>query len=467
MKTIRHFIVAMCTLILAGLPAFAQDVEFKVFPELSGGTFNRVSSNGRYAVGYIAESVGFVYDVETGQMTLVEGPEGAIEANTPKQVCEVQDISDDGIICGNFLSPDDIIEYVDLEGNPILDESGKQLRTSALVPGIYKEGKWKALERHDDQVRLVGSGADGGATGITADGTRITGMVQIKKTGPDSDWGQRYVTCVWNATDGKILQEYDGCTVGQGGRAWCISDDGTVLCGWTENENYTRGPAVWNNGAYFKIGDIGDSQAMSPNGLYVGGETGRQPFIWKKETQEITIGSIHDGMAGGVITGLTDDGMAVGYSYSAGFPQDRLPFVVTNEGNFYDMLDYLEKEYGYSLPEETIELFTVMDISGDGSVICGFNAFREPWVLKMKPAAIASARNENKADFYVEGKQLKLLSGEMENAKAEVINLAGNSVLRVAFRNATASLEGLERGIYLVRIESGGNDRITKKVVIH
>lgn len=465
MSTVRPFIIVISMLVLTSLPAFAQEVDFKVFPELAGATFNHVSSNGRYAVGYVMESVGFVYDVETEQLTVVEGPEGAIENNVSKQVCEVQDISDNGIICGNFLSPDAIVKYVDAEGSPILDESGKQLCSSALVPGVYKEGKWTALERHDDLVNLVGSGADGGATGITADGSRITGMVQIKKTGTDSEWGQRYVTCVWNAVDGKILQEYDGCTVGQGGRAWSISDDGTVLCGWTENDNYNRGPAIWNNGEYIKIGAMGDSQAMSPNGLYVGGQMDGQPFIWKKETQEVTICPIHEGMAGGVVTGLSNDGMAAGYSYSAGFPQDRLPFVITNEGNFYDLIDYLEKEYGYSFPEGTTELFTAMDISGDGSVICGWNALREPWVLKIKPNAITSVRGEGKVEFYVEGKQLKIISVKMENAKAEVINLAGSPVLLTTFRNGAASLESLERGIYLVRVHTG-EETFTGKIVL-
>lgn len=479
MKKIRHLITLTFAVALTSALALAQEQknELKIVSaELRGVTFDHVSSNGKYAVGYVPENAGYVYEIATGKITVIEGPKGAVLYNVSTRQCTAEDISNDGVVSGSFLDPDAIISYLDEKGNPLLDKDGNPLRSSVMVPGVYKDGVWKALERHDDQVALVGGLCDGAATCITADGTKIAGMVHIKLD-PPAEFGMRFAAALWNVEDGKIIREYDGCTEMQGGRVWNVSDDASLLGGWTESGG--RGPAVWSNGEYIRISNYGTTTAVSPNGKYAAGDSEGLPFIWTKEKGVVTC-PIHEGLFGGAISGISNDGTAVGYSYTQGFPQSRFPFVIDKNGVFYDIVDYLKVYYDYTIPEELMPealrelevseseyLNTAMDISADGSVICGWTAFREPWVITLEVSTnIKSIENSsNDIQLIVSDGNARITSSQpLENIA--ILNYAGQVMVNKAVNGNGYAIGSLADGIYLMQTTASNGNVITKKFII-
>lgn len=481
MKKIRHIITVISAMALTGATAYAQEqkTELKVVSaELQGVTFNHLSSNGKYAIGYVPENAGYVYEVATGTITVIQGPEGAVVYNVPTRICTAEDISNDGVICGDFLCPNTTKKLLDENGDPVLDENGNEIFTSYVVPGVYKDGVWKELERHDDQVALVGSGCDGSAAGITADGKRIAGMVHIKLD-PPAEFGMRFATVLWNAEDGKIIKEYDGCTERQGGRSWAVSDDASLLGGWTESNEGGRGPAIWSNEEYIKIGMNGTASGISPNGKYAAGDCNLRPFIWTKEKGTVEY-PIHEGMFGGAVVGISNDGIAVGYSYSEGFPQRRFPFVIDKDGVFYDLVDYLKERYDYTIPEEMMPealreagvsqseyLNTAMDISGDGSVICGWSALREPWVVTLGASSSIKSVDHSSADvtvFVTNGRARVTASQPLQ--KVTVLNLAGQVMTDEQVSGDEYTIGSLANGIYLMQISLADGEVIVRKIAI-
>lgn len=474
MKTFLYCILAISIAASSGSLAYAQNAEVKILKEeLSGGFFNRVSPNGQYVVGHIPNGSGYLYNVTTGEIKLIESPEGGMEYNLPKRVCTAEDVSNNGVVCGIFLSPGAMIEHKNQDGTPVLDEEGNPLRSCARVPGVYKDGVWKELERHDDEVPLMGSSSDGVASGISTDGSKVTGAVHAVP-GAEGHF-TRYATTVWNAETGEIIKEHEeGCTQASGGRAWSMSDDASLLGGWSETGG-SRGPAIWHNGEYIRIAPIGDVNAISPNGKFAAGRADYSPFIWTKETGTVKYPA-HEGAAKGVITGIANDGTAIGYSETNGRPKTRSPFIITKDGTFHDLLDYLKEACNFTLPDEWIPesdieltpanyMNTAMDISADGTVICGFTDTKEPWVIKMNLFSDIEQESYSNPVFTVNNRNLTIHS-DGKIASVAIFNLAGQMLINKEVNTNQYSVCSETKGTYLIRVTLAKGTVIMRKVVL-
>ena len=475
MKTkLRHFTV-FCAAALISCPIFGQSVELRILSDSEFGNlpFKRVSSNGRYAVASFANSVptGYVYDFTTDEVKTVEGPEGAIELNVPKRLCTIEDISNDGIICGQFLSPDAIVRYTNSDGSPQLDEEGNQLCSSAVVPGVYRNGAWMGLEIHDDQMPVMGGNCDGGAAAITADGKYVAGLIRIKVG--EGETGLRFATVVWDAVTGKIIREYDGCTERSGGRAWDMSDDTSLIVGWTETLAEGRGPALWQDGEYLRVAPGGNGESASANGKYAIGSAQSDKaysFVWEKE-KGVTLYPSPEGVAAWP-TCVSDKGLVVGYTQPVGMGRrPRMPFMLTQDGVYHNMMDYLKEKYNFEFPEELLPsqfdgtpnntandyLYTPMSMSADGSVICGFTSLSEPWIMKLtETSGIRLA---------VEGESLRIFS-DIAIKRVMASTPAGQLTFDKCVSGEECFVSSLDQGIHILQLTLLDGRVATRKVVI-
>ncbi len=362
--------------------------EIKIFFDLMGSQFNRVSTNGRYAIGFVSDNLGFRYDISTGTQTTILGPEGTVEKNQLLEGCETTDIADDGTMVGTFRSPDAVLYHKDENGNQLYDDSGNPVISNPMVPGVYRNGMWTELERRDDLIPLWGEKIDGWATAVTADGRYAVGAVHMPG---GQGWGLMNA-CIWDNSTGKLKQQYDGCTQGQGGNPYNCSDDGTKAVGWVDRGDNIRRPAVWINGSMTSLDDPGEMCAVSPNGKYFGGTSMDMPVLWTP-AEGLKEVPVHLGQYGGAVTAIADDGTAVGYSFDD-WGTTRLPFIITPDGTFHDLVEYMEDVYGYTRPADLLPpdlqgvdlstyMFVPMDISADGKVICGYSALFEPWIITL------------------------------------------------------------------------------------
>ncbi len=365
----------------------------KIFFDLMGSQFSKVSSNGRYAIGFVSDNLGFCYDILTGTQTTILGPEGTVENNQPLDGCETADIADNGTMVGTFRSPDAVMYVTDENGDQLYDDEGNPVISNPLVPGVYRNGVWTELERRDDLIPLFGNKIDGWATSVTADGRYAVGTVRMPG---GQGWGLMNA-CIWDISTGKLKQQFDGCTQGQGGNAYNCSDDGTKAVGWVDRGDNIRRPAVWTDGSLTALDAPGEMCAISSNGKFFGGKANDMPILWTPEggVKELPL---HLGQYGGVVCGIADDGTAVGYSFDD-WGTLRLPFIVTPDGTFHDLVEYMEDVYGYTQPGDLLPpdlqgvdlstyMFVPLDISADGKVICGYSAMLEPWIITLgEPAA--------------------------------------------------------------------------------
>ncbi len=336
---------------------------------------NKISSNGRYSVGFQQYNWSFMVDNDTWETTMIYSPD-VETVEGPSNECNVYDISNDGTMVGLFYSPDVLMEYEDDQGNV--------LRFSELIPGVYRNGRWTPLKRLEE-VPMFGSGLDGVAQCITGDGTKIGGGVHLGQIvfGP----------ATWSGTEYGDLTQYSAPA--NGGLVKDISDDGKVMAGWLIGDDGSRIPTQWVDGEPMNMGSSGEVYTVSPNGKwsggYIGGFSDGVPFVWSSESG-IELLEVPAGMNGGMVSSVADDGTTAGYFYISGFGQIRFPFIITPDGTKYDLDEYLEDRYGYTIPQDLLGeyadapneyLNTPQEISADGTVICGWNALRQPWVIRL------------------------------------------------------------------------------------
>lgn len=176
-----------------------------------------LSPNGKWACGvyndYSYENHGFRWNLESDEIEML---------GNPTEKSEAWSITDDGTIAGRFTS------------HEVLDGGA-----AAIVPGIYKDGKWTMLELPagasiDDTAAEFFIGT---ALAISHDGRYVSGSVVF-----NYDY-RPYVWC-----DGKILKSLDISNGGQGMESampYCISPDGQYVGGWSLGLS-SRKCTIWN-----------------------------------------------------------------------------------------------------------------------------------------------------------------------------------------------------------------------------
>ena len=179
------------------------------------GNFNRVSENGKYAVGcdQYDYTGSFIVDIlNPAEMIEIEGG-------------ELYDITNDGMAVG--------AEYEVV--------SGSYYSRAA----IYVNDEWVRLPESPD---CVGQSL---ARAVSPDGKRIGGMMFC--TAEDSEIGKKYYPCVWtlNESSNKYeLTTYNTIELpdNMGFYTYDMSDDGTIITGLVNTYAGSQVPAIVKNG---------------------------------------------------------------------------------------------------------------------------------------------------------------------------------------------------------------------------
>lgn len=168
-----------------------------------------MSSNGRYVCGVEIEGArSFLWDLHTNEFTWL---------STNSDISYAFAVSDNGIVAGSY-------------GNTTVTANGAKV----LSGGYWKEGKWYSLETIDGAP--VSNPQKGTApNAISDDGQYIAGGAYDSKG--------VMVPCLWK--NGFIERIYDKPVAKNPGKAYDVTNDGSKVCGWVEDEN-NRAVSLWD-----------------------------------------------------------------------------------------------------------------------------------------------------------------------------------------------------------------------------
>lgn len=312
MKKFYSFLVFL----LAGL--FTQALADKgtmVFSSPDDHQVFNVSPNGKWACG-IDDSTGqnraFMWNLETGEITYY-GLSGYISKGWA--------ISDDGIMCGTSTTSE-------VSDNGALTESG----------GYWENGKFNVLKDEN------GMPIESVARAITPDGQYIAGTAIING---------KYIPCIWK--NGILERRLN--TNGEDAGVSGISDDGSIVYGWTTVKN--RVPCFWNP----DLTVISNSRApwcevysISPNKKYLFARDGNGRFVYdmtepneNKRYRSIPLLTSDAWDDGGTM--ITDDGTVIIYE-SPGTIIQGTGYIYYPDKTNKKIADWIKEEYDAEIPEE-------------------------------------------------------------------------------------------------------------------
>ncbi|MGH7244103.1 MAG: hypothetical protein ACREJD_11870 [Phycisphaerales bacterium] len=263
-------------------------------------------------------------------------------------------------------------------GTPNISYSGKQVSASILSSDEQvTQGLWDLASGWTETMppppvggALVDDGY-GSAWGLSGDGKTVTGYF----------WSESYraIASAWTAAGGVVAL---GQTEGRSGRANATNYDGTVSCGWEEDETGSWFPRAWRNGVKIELstadGGVTAAEYVNGDGSIIVGNSYDENLmlkvatIWRWNGAEYVIDQIgtlpdtfpFDGEA--AFLGITNDGsMAVGVNqYYWGYTEG---FVWTAADGLMHASDFFAS-VGASIPD-TYTILDCYNISADGSTI--------------------------------------------------------------------------------------------------
>lgn len=213
------------------------------------------------------------------------------------------------------------------------------------------------------------SDAYGSAWGLSGDGSTVVGLYWL---------GGGANGFAWNPTDGPMGM---GSTVGNS-RINEANFDGSVLVGWDEAPFGTWLPTVWENGTITHLTETESfcmANTVTPDGNMIGGSSSegagvRQAAIWLRNGDgwdEALLGTLPgtvNPFGEAIVQDISDDGTVI-VGYNAFNPGLSAGFIYTLEDGMMDIMDVLT-DAGISVPADR-RIASLTGISADGMHICG------------------------------------------------------------------------------------------------
>ncbi len=345
----RNFYTA--ALILVGLN-FAQS---QVYDTGSFAQMTDVSNNG-VAVGNVANSYQVMWTEGGGSINIGEPTTGEF-------ISGWTNVTSNGLLISGSMT------------NPAsgFDEMGQYNVAS---------GTWSFMGG-----LVGGSGTElSSAWGMSSDGQTIVGL----------GWGTggEAHAVKWSQATG--LVDLGSTVKERSSRANSVTDDGTVIVGWQDNDYGDRQGVYWKNGTQVAITDengnaTGEAVAITPDAQTIVGFTLDNPFIWKA-TGEYTTITHPDPDFSGAAAAITDDGKTVvGYfrpwNGSAVLGEG---FIYTEESGRVNLNEYVAS---LGLDDLGITFALPLGISPNGQYIVGIGRTDDDlrgFVIKL-PAALGTS----------------------------------------------------------------------------
>ena len=344
------------------------------------GYVNKLSEDGRYAVGK-GSGMGFIFDTET------------VQIDTHPLMHNATDVTNDKTVLGNF-------HY----NNYQIGETYKDV----TIGGIWEDGEWVPLNIGNLTANDIVNNEDGSyAHAFSTDKKTVGGML--------SRSSMAFVDpCVWTKNEDGTwnCQVYStpdntGHPIYKNGRINAISGDGSICVGWTSNNSGGRVPTIWKSPTEYILAESTGSETrecVSKNGKYAGFSANGKAVIYHVIEERFEEIPTHPGANSARLVGISDDGIAVGYSnfgsISVGW---RFGFVYSPVLGFFDMADYIET-FAPELDISPLDfrgnyLTDPMDISNDGKTIAGWwgtsSMHQVPWILKLAENPVILNKPQN------------------------------------------------------------------------
>ncbi len=340
-------------LILLMMPKFASaqssetNGEIQIIQSFSGMNPHGMSSDGKYATGYLIQALGFLWSEEEGFTFLGDVPSSAY------------DVSKNGIVAGSALHPTLKYDVLD-ENNVVVD------RLPLETAGYFEDGEWHFFDVRDDIP--IDETAGNTASAISDDGTLIVGALKV----PSGGYHTVNPVC-WDIKNNTVTM----LDLGNGlyGRATRMSGDGSVIGGWIQHNYVGRTAVLWVNGnlKYVKFdGSIQTSEisSISSNGKYATLTTGGKAALYDIENEKLTFIPVPSFYQKPLPMGLSNDGTVAGQvSQEMGMMTTDVAFIYTEQLGFMTLLEYLNKQ-GID-KKELMRIERVSAISADGSRFYG------------------------------------------------------------------------------------------------
>lgn len=434
-----------------------------------------VSPNGKYAVGCdegVLTGAAVYWSHETGKFTDVFGV-NADGVMTEGKQATLYGVANDGTAVGNFV-------------NEAIQEEGK---AAPVVPGVYKDGKWTALELLIDP--LPGD-ANGWARKISADGRIIIGTVTMEEKTEEFQGSTlvaagRKVPVMW--IDGKIRRIDDWDYQGQGAYIRDMSDDGSVLVGWTEWYDGSRAPSVFKDGKVIRL--CGTTPARDDVDKWDG---------WVYEGQLFTVsgdgtrcGGYFDRTAQGGIKGLvwdipaeitdtlveesevTSTGSysptamdAEGRVYTTGAMGGGTNVWVDGENTpFVDYYNVVSNDDTYVSPAGIYDVDTAMKTFATTTIESagGMGSYNAPLVIVFEDTKVGNGVTSVETDGLSLSYAGNRFTVTGEHRGIEVYTTNGTQVMQAGPATNDLDLSTLGGGIYLVKVSVDGGFKVMKVLV--
>lgn len=459
----KKLLLSVCACAVAGT-MMAQDLEQATLyvPEFDTqtmegiyGTIYGMSPNGEYAAGYddCFRTSAFIWTRASGKFEEID------------LASMIMDASNDGTFVGNY--------WVEIPGTD---------GYVASRPGYYKDGVWKPLPILRAETGLTkGTGEEandmnGCAMAISGNARFIAGYIT-------DEYIYKLYPALWQYND--ELQDYElintfeniqenidalDCPYG-----WVVkgmSDDGTIITGFSEWGSGARSSAVLINGEEKRLTclkdpmeiyeETGEDQYLdaegwaqvSPNGQYLAGyfassanNMGLCGWTWTPDQESVVFAA-----DGSVITTVDNNGVAYGSSSLMGNPAKYEDGVMTQLNDIYDWGEVSESY-----------LSTIFACSEDGSVLGGiamtsfaFGPLQIPAILVTgETGDVKSIKNNKNTVVMTNG--CVYINGEYNNAR--VYNMQG--VLAAEATQGNIDLNQVPAGIYIVNVD-GNSFKVVK-----
>lgn len=223
-----------------------------------------------------------------------------------------------------------------------------------------------------------GAGCDqdiASAWDVSADGTIVAGMAWDVCSPAAVRWTIAADDTVTTTTLDRLGVRAAGGSGPPTNRATVISDDGTVIAGFAENDLVDRWPAVWRaDGTGFLLpGTVPDAPgevlSISADGRVVGGTWNLEAFLWSEADGVVSLGRLPTSFGGDTAyaNAIAADGALV-FGGCGGFGASEA-FVWTETGGMRLLTEILTAE-GIEIPFGYL-FQNVLAASTDGTVILG------------------------------------------------------------------------------------------------
>lgn len=318
--------------------------------------------------------------------------------------------------------------------------------------GVDEMARYDTTTQTWTYLGTISAGSESSAWGMTSDGSTVVGLGLL-----ESYLGN---AVKWSQTTGFVTI---GSTVsGSSSRANAISDDGTIVAGWQDDDYGDRFGVYWKDGVQTYIKDnngdlVGEVANMTPDGKTMVGTNLERPYIWNETTGYTEF--IHDNpMYEGGASAISDDGKTV-----IGFFREWGTGALSGEGFIWNQekgrINLNEYVTSLGLDDLGMTFALPMAISPNGKYIVGIGRIDNDYqgfVIDLSAVLATKDVAMSKTKIYPNpvGNFLQITNSEKITG-VEIYNMAGQKVLSTAkISKDGLNVSTLTKGTYVVKVKN-------------